>query len=582
MLFPIGELIGDRRLTTIEHSKPVSDALQMMIANDFSYLPVVDGQGKLTGMISEQVIVRKYYHFGGDKLLYDLEVAHCQMRAMTLPPTADIFDALTPLQTVGAIVVVDTGMPVGIITDFDTTQFFRAYSEGIILAQDIEFNLRRHIEDVFPVSSPELDGALVTAFGYTKDQRRAGRPNREYNEISLWDHVLLILTDGNWQRFEIALKPKTMFQKLLEPVRDARNQMAHFRGELTAVQLDALKQARYWLENRQVVSALQATAPIVVNVTDITGTNSVSQTGDAIDNSSSTEANIPGNSDGSDNLSNSENSRADATSSQNEISQNDGQPLEADTPQIKYSTRDRERRFEKKYTPLEQWLRTQADEQTHIRVDFQVIEKIIGESLPPSARQHSNWWANDSTGRSQSNAWLSAGWRVESVDLDAEKVVFRRENSLRMQEFFGDVLARFKQLRPEATRASKAQLQTWFTFSAGRPGFSYSWAFGYQGLRVELYIDTTNYDINKRYFDTLLEHKSVIEEKIGKQLDWRRLENRRASRIFLERPGKITDPPEALEQYKEWAVHMMAQFIDAFQPIISQLETLSPTSIEKK
>ena len=161
MLFPIGELIGDRRLTTIEHSKPVSDALQMMIANDFSYLPVVDGQGKLTGMISEQVIVRKYYHFGGDKLLYDLEVAHCQMRAMTLPPTADIFDALTPLQTVGAIVVVDTGMPVGIITDFDTTQFFREYSEGIILAQDIEFNLRRHIEDVFPVSSPELDLSLI-------------------------------------------------------------------------------------------------------------------------------------------------------------------------------------------------------------------------------------------------------------------------------------------------------------------------------------------------------------------------------------------------------------------------------------
>ncbi|HEU4321907.1 MAG TPA: DUF4268 domain-containing protein [Roseiflexaceae bacterium] len=575
MLFPIGEIIEGRELTTIPGTHKVSDALRVMITHDFSYLPVVDAQERLTGVISEQTIVRKYYHFNGEKLLFDLEIAHCQTRATTLPPTADIFDALVPLQAVGAIIVVDEGRPIGIITDYDTTRFFREYSEGIILAQDIEFNLRRHIEDVFPLDSPLLDAGLIAAFGVTKDQRRAGRPYREYNELTLWDHVQLIVNETNWPKFEPALKPREVFQKMLEPVRKARNQMAHFRGSLTPVQLDALKQASYWLDNRLVASALAAGAPEVVNVTtaDVAGadqpaTDQGGERGDPGANGNGTTGTSP----------------AQAVDPEQATRVPDSAPEQPrGRPEEQPADRSGEsRRFDRKYVPLEGWLREQAEEQTHIRVSFGLIEEVIGEPLPPSARAHSSWWANERARYSQAGAWLDAGWRVESVDLDQGRVVFRRANSQLTQLFFQDVLERLKQARPDATRASKPQAQNWFMFGAGKTGLSYGWAFSYDSLRVELYIDTTDAATNKHFFDQLLAHKDELERRIGAPLGWRRLDQRRASRIFLERPATILDPPEALEAHKQWLVRSTVTFIDAFDPLIERLEPLRRAQTEEQ
>jgi uncharacterized protein DUF6884/GIY-YIG catalytic domain-containing protein len=57
---------------------------------------------------------------------------------------------------------------------------------------------------------------------------------------------------------------------------------------------------------------------------------------------------------------------------------------------------------------------------------FTEIDAMVG-GLPMSARTHRPWWANG--GHSQSQAWRSVGWRVESVDLGLEMVRFTRESS---------------------------------------------------------------------------------------------------------------------------------------------------------
>ena len=59
---------------------------------------------------------------------------------------------------------------------------------------------------------------------------------------------------------------------------------------------------------------------------------------------------------------------------------------------------------------------------------FGEIEKIIGDTLPPSARQRSVWWANDrSGGHHYAAAWLEMGWTTHSVNLAQETVSFERE-----------------------------------------------------------------------------------------------------------------------------------------------------------
>jgi hypothetical protein len=58
-------------------------------------------------------------------------------------------------------------------------------------------------------------------------------------------------------------------------------------------------------------------------------------------------------------------------------------------------------------------------------LSFQQVEDILGFSLPDSASKHRPWWANG--GHSQADAWLDAGWQVESVSLGIS-VTFRKTN----------------------------------------------------------------------------------------------------------------------------------------------------------
>src|SRR5260370_41822102 len=68
---------------------------------------------------------------------------------------------------------------------------------------------------------------------------------------------------------------------------------------------------------------------------------------------------------------------------------------------------------ESRYAPLALHLQEKPRNQVQVPLTFQEIEeKVIKGELPPSARQHRSWWANDSVGHVQSQQWLDVGWRV--------------------------------------------------------------------------------------------------------------------------------------------------------------------------
>ena len=77
-----------------------------------------------------------------------------------------------------------------------------------------------------------------------------------------------------------------------------------------------------------------------------------------------------------------------------------------------------------KYTPLMEWLGKQSG--NSIELTFVQIEKIIDDKLPDSARKHLQNWDYRPPGISLSNAWYKAGFQVVMVDLENEKVRFRR------------------------------------------------------------------------------------------------------------------------------------------------------------
>lgn len=78
-----------------------------------------------------------------------------------------------------------------------------------------------------------------------------------------------------------------------------------------------------------------------------------------------------------------------------------------------------------KYEPLAEHLNKERDDKWI--ASFAEVEAVLGFPLPASARRYREWWANQrGGGHSQTKGWQDAGWQVWQVDLEEERVTFRR------------------------------------------------------------------------------------------------------------------------------------------------------------
>ena len=62
----------------------------------------------------------------------------------------------------------------------------------------------------------------------------------------------------------------------------------------------------------------------------------------------------------------------------------------------------------------------------------------MNDTLPDSARSKRAWWSNRSKGALQASAWMEAGYRVEDVDLDGQRVTFRKPTTKPKVQRVGD------------------------------------------------------------------------------------------------------------------------------------------------
>ena len=76
-----------------------------------------------------------------------------------------------------------------------------------------------------------------------------------------------------------------------------------------------------------------------------------------------------------------------------------------------------------KYEPFRRYLQVQDEEQ--LTLSFDAVADIIGDTLPASARECAEWWANDGT-HVEAKAWLDAGYQSACVSLLSETVTFIR------------------------------------------------------------------------------------------------------------------------------------------------------------
>ena len=160
-------------------------------------------------------------------------------------------------------------------------------------------------------------------------------------------------------------------------------------------------------------------------------------------------------------------------------------------------------------------------------------------------------------------------WRREAaVSLKIDRA---SDRNLRYRSFFQSLIDRLRERG--FTKARKAQLLSWYSFSGGYgPRVQYAASFNQGGTgSVDVYIDSGDRDWNKALLDHLMERKEFIESELGESLDWQRLDHRRASRVTIRRPGSIDNDEVALKEMEDWMIDKLMDFKRVFGSYLDEL-----------
>jgi len=576
MPFTVEQLMGDRgKPLTIEQHEMVNQALDRMLEHDYSQLPVVDQNNYPCGLISTDSILRAVNCLG---------VSHAQLGV--LPATrqvpiyridADLFEVLDGVRNASAVLIVDSrGCLIGIVTSYDTTDYFHRRAEDLMLVEDVELTLRDYVESGYLDTEGEVDpvrlseavqaitpsnrSALLGRFkqalrfyllksGESNSQLDAEILNQAFaqhldtpvlpkpvDRLDLSDYIQLLRNIWDHYQPTFTLEWSAM-ERLLSAVRETRNAIAHFR-EVTPEQRERLRFCTDLLARCSPKLSINAavTLPTLKMQSEI------------------------------------------------QVSQLDLEPTDVSEPAEVYEPLLEEEieANESRYAPLALYLQRLPLQEDKVQSNFKQVEEIIQDSLPPSARQHRNWWANDSVSHPQSQQWLEAGWKVSSVNMGEQKVVFSRigERQSDYIHFFNTINDRLKQQSSLRIEPKPVTGRHWQLLEVSQPGQTHpltlTLSFARQHrLRVEFYIHLGNREKSKQVFEQLLQQQAAIEAVVGEALSWERLDLR--SRIALYHEGAITDTPESLVALQAWAIDAVLRL---YQGLIEPMTAVRGAIIE--
>ena len=552
MPYPVKHLIEGRPLpVTIKRDETVTEALNLMIKHDFSQLPVVDSNNHPIGMVTHERILRAVRNFRSQlNDLYVRDVMFEVTKANLFDIEEDLFNLLKQLKLTNAVLIVDRQSTlIGIVTSYDSTEYFRDRAENLMRVEDIEGMIKDFILLAYSASDgnrdeAKLDQAISRVIPNTEAESRG---QKRFDDLTLGQYVSMLTSKQTWSFFEPILRmPRDSVVRWLEDIRITRNELAHFRKEITIEQTDQLRfcaewLARSWEEYQQLRSE---EFPYRISEPEIQG------------ESRSTPWNEPK----GEYLATSENG--------NQVT---------DQPQAEIQIIAEESRpMESKYAALADYLQSQPGGKDVVQLSFEKIEEIIGSPLPASAYEHRAWWANDSQGHTHSQIWLDAGWRTNYLNRTENIITFVRirEREKAYIEFFSKLLAELREKANFQVKQRAPDGSNWVVCQTiTSPGiiaavFNYSFARG-KRFRVELYIDTLDKQTTKQVFDNLYAQRSALENVLG-ELSWERIDDKRASRIALYHPGEVTDDEEKLKALREWAVEKMIALWNTLEPIASK------------
>ena len=318
------------------------EALRLMIAGEYSQLPITDGNEELVGMITSDSITRALNLL--NVKIQELKVSNANQPTKQYKLDSDLSELLDGLRDTYAVPVVDNFRRViGIVTNYDTAAYFRSRAEDMMVVEDVETMLKDCIRVDLWVHQGQIDDAelIVTI------SKEIG--TKTFDILTFSDYLILFIHGSRWDKFSSQIDlDRDACRKMLEQVKDVRNDLFHFRTDISAERRYALNYCRDWL-NRYSQIIMDALGPTVID-----GGEPVTIESLAHEKGTSPEAIT---------------SQADAL---------------ADSPQLI----EKPSSATSKYEGIATFLQTLPQHVDNVEVSFGEFESIIESELPKTAYEH--------------------------------------------------------------------------------------------------------------------------------------------------------------------------------------------------
>jgi hypothetical protein len=139
------------------------------------------------------------------------------------------------------------------------------------------------------------------------------------------------------------------------------------------------------------------------------------------------------------------------------------------------------------------------------------------------------------------------------------------DRELKRMQFWTELLERSKS-KTRLFSNIKPKYDSWLNASVGKYGVAFTYTVSKDWALVDLYIDSGDGEKNKRIFDELHAQKEQIEIEFGEELDWRRLDDKRASRVVKYYYNGGIDTPEKWPAIQDQMIDAMIRLDKAFRP----------------
>ena len=216
----------------------LNEAVTLMLANDFSQLPVMTNERDVKGVVSWASIgARLSLGKAGIFARELMDTPHQEIRA-----GASLFQAIPIIVQHNYVLVrgVD-GRVRGIVTASDLSLQFQQLAEPFLLLGEIENHIRRIISDRF--SKEELASA--------RDPADTDRKVDTVADLTFGEYIRLLENPDRWSKLNLSIDRAT-FCKQLDRVRSIRNDVMHFDPDgIPPEDLDRLRDFDRFLQRLQ-------------------------------------------------------------------------------------------------------------------------------------------------------------------------------------------------------------------------------------------------------------------------------------------------------------------------------------------